>query len=41
MAEFGLLPPDDAVETETLTIEDANGYSDDYRRLTRDFYLKF
>ena len=41
MAEFGLLPPADAVETETLTIEDANGYSDDYRRLTRDFYLKF
>ena len=41
MAEFGLLPPADAVETETLTIEDANGYTDDYRRLTCDFYLKF
>ncbi len=41
MAEFGLLPPADAVETETLTIEDAHGYTDDYRRLTCDFYLKF
>ena len=41
MAEFGLQPLAVEVETETLTIEDAHGYTDDYRRLTRDFYLKF
>jgi len=41
MAEFALRPPAVAAETETLTIEDAHGYSGGYRRLTRDFYLKF
>ena len=41
MAEFGLQPPTAAVGTETLTIDDGEGYSDAYRRLTRDFYLKF
>ena len=41
MAEFGLRLAACVLETETLTIEDEQGYSDDYRRLTRDFYLKF
>lgn len=43
MAEFGMRPAPDGIETETLVIGD-NGpqsYSDEYRRLTRDFYLKF
>lgn len=43
MAEFGMQPAPDGVETERLIIEDGGPlrYSDGYRRLTQDFYLKF
>ncbi len=43
MAEFSTTPPAAPVIAEKLTIEDKGpmGYSDEYRALTRDFYLKF
>lgn len=43
MAEFSLTPPTNAVKTEKLIIEDKGpmGYSDNYKALTSDFYLKF
>ena len=43
MAEFEFTPPSLPIEAEKLIIEDSGpmGYSEEYRRLTRDFYLKF
>ena len=43
MAEFEFNPPLHPIEPEKLIIEDSGpmGYSEEYRRLTRDFYLKF
>ena len=43
MMELQKIVPQDIPQTEQLIIEDKGpmGYSDDYKRLTRDFYLKF
>ena len=43
MAEFSLTPPEELPSVEKLIIEDngPRGYSDDYKKLTQDFYLKF
>jgi tRNA1Val (adenine37-N6)-methyltransferase len=43
LMELRLNPPHDIPSTERLIIEDNNptGYSDAYRTLTKDFYLKF
>lgn len=43
MMELAATPPERKPQYEKLIIEDSGpqGYSDEYRRLTRDFYLKF
>ena len=43
MAELSKNPPAEPPVAERLIIEDKGpqGYSDDYKSLTRDFYLKF
>jgi tRNA1Val (adenine37-N6)-methyltransferase len=43
MAEFSTLPPAEPPTAERLIIEDRGpqGYSEEYKALTRDFYLKF
>lgn len=43
MAEFSAVPPAEIPSPERVIIEDNGpmGYSDDYKALTRDFYLKF
>lgn len=43
MAEFSIHTPSEALAIERLIIEDKGplGYSNDYKALTRDFYLKF
>ena len=43
MAELSQQPPAQPPQSEKLIIEDRGpmGYSEDYKRLTRDFYLKF
>ena len=43
MAEFSLVPPLEPITAGRLIIEDKGpmGYSDEYKALTRDFYLKF
>lgn len=43
LIELKRFPPHDIPSTESLIIEADNptGYSDDYRALTKDFYLKF
>lgn len=43
LIELKTSPPCDIPSSESLIIEDDNptGYSDDYRALTKDFYLKF
>lgn len=43
LAEFRRCPPEAPPMAEKLIIEDRGpmGYSDEYRQLTRDFYLKF
>lgn len=43
MAELSTQPPAQPPQNEKLIIEDSGpqGYSEEYKRLTRDFYLKF
>lgn len=43
MSELSIIPPAKPPQTEKLVIEDngPQGYSEEYRALTRDFYLKF
>ena len=43
LTEFQAFPPEDIPVTDHLVIEENNptGYSDKYRALTKDFYLKF
>ena len=43
MAELSQQPPAQPSQSEKIIIEDSGpmGYSEDYKRLTRDFYLKF
>lgn len=43
MAEFSATPPAEVPSTDKIIIEDKGlqGYSEEYKALTRDFYLKF
>jgi hypothetical protein len=43
MAEFSATPPAEVPSTEKIIIEDKGpqGYSEEYKALTRNFYLKF